>query len=66
MKFLSNISGYRGEIIFNTDMPDGAKRKLLDSSIIKKLGWKPSISLEDGLQRTYKWFSDNQSSFRNN
>lgn len=66
VEILSNISGYRGEIIFNTDMPDGAKRKLLDSSIIKKLGWKPSISLEDGLQRTYKWFLDNQSSFRNN
>jgi GDP-L-fucose synthase len=46
-------------------MLDGAKRKLLDISAINKLGWKSSVSLEDGIQNTYQWFEANQHLERN-
>ena len=50
---ISNIVGYPGEIKWNTDMPDGTPRKLLDISKISSLGWQPKISLEDGIKRVY-------------
>ncbi len=65
-EILSTVSGYQGKIIFNSNFPDGVQRKLIDSALIYKFGWKPKIVLEDGLSRTYQWFSKNQSSLRNN
>ena len=65
-EILSTVSGYQGRITFNSNFPDGVQRKLIDSSLIFKFGWKPKILLEDGLSRTYQWFSKNQSSLRNN
>lgn len=50
------VVGYRGLINWDTTKPDGAPRKLLDSSRIKSLGWKPSINFEDGLLKTYQWY----------
>lgn len=48
--------GYRGKIVFDTAKPDGTPRKLIDSSRLNKMGWKPSISLPDGLKQTYADF----------
>jgi GDP-L-fucose synthase len=56
---IKNIVGYQGEIKFDTTKPDGTPRKLVDVSIINALGWKASISLEEGLQKAYQWFLDN-------
>ena len=53
---VKNIVGFQGEIVFNTQMPDGTLKKRLDISKIESFGWKPSISLEDGLKETYLWF----------
>lgn len=64
VEILVKVSGYQGKVFFNSNFPDGVQRKLLDSSIISKLGWKPNISLEEGLLGVYNWFSENQSSFR--
>lgn len=45
--------GYDGELVFDTDRPDGTPRKLLDVSRIQALGWKATISLRDGIASTY-------------
>ena len=59
-ELIKSIIGYDGEIRFNADMPDGTPRKLIDSSRINELGWKPKIKLEDGIRKTYKWYLDNR------
>jgi GDP-L-fucose synthase len=50
---LVKIVGYEGKINFDLNKPDGVFRKLMDSSLIESLGWKASVSLEDGLNLTY-------------
>jgi GDP-L-fucose synthase len=61
---IKDIIGYRGELIYDTRMPDGTPRKLLDVSRAKSLGWQAGIALEEGLNRTYKWFLNNQAKIR--
>ena len=51
---IQDITGYSGELIFNPQKPDGTPRKLLDSSRINALGWKPGISLREGISATYQ------------
>ena len=41
--------GFEGDIVFDTSMPDGTPRKIVDSSIMRNLGWRPSVTLDDGL-----------------
>jgi GDP-L-fucose synthase len=48
--------GFQGKIEWDSSKPDGTPRKLLDVSRIKDLGWSPTISLEDGITTTYKWY----------
>ena len=47
------------KLVFNKSYPDGTKRKILDNSFMKKLGWKPKISLYTGLSDTIKWYKNN-------
>ena len=54
---IAKIVGYSGDIQYKTDMPDGTMRKVLDVDKITLLGWKPAISLEDGIRMTYQWYS---------
>ncbi|OCH48070.1 GDP-L-fucose synthase [Vibrio cyclitrophicus] len=61
---VAKVVGYQGDIVFDTSKPDGTPRKLMDVSRLEKLGWVASISLEDGLKETYRWFLDNQDTFR--
>ena len=51
---IKNIVGFRGDIYFNTDMPDGTPRKLLDVSKLTSLGWTYKTSLKEGIQKTYE------------
>lgn len=53
---IKSITKYEGEIIFDTTMPDGAPKKLLDISKIQNLGWSPTISLEQGIEDTIHWY----------
>lgn len=63
-RMIRMIVGFDGEIVFNTKMLDGTRRKLLDTSKIESLGWKHSISLKEGLEETYKWFIENIDNLR--
>ena len=56
---IKSIIGYRGNIIFDNTKPDGNPRKLLNSDLIISMGWNPSVSLEKGLEITYKWYLEN-------
>ncbi len=56
---LVKTTNYQGEITFNSDYPDGNPRKLLDSTKINNMGWKPKIELQKGLELTYKWYQEN-------
>ena len=62
---ISNVSNFNGDLVFDITKPDGPKRKLLDNSVMNKFGWKPKISLQDGIRDTYEWYSNNQTSVRN-
>lgn len=50
---VKQIVGFEGELIFNSDKPDGTPRKLMDVSKMKSLGWKPAIDLHSGISSTY-------------
>jgi GDP-L-fucose synthase len=56
---ISNIVGFEGALTFDTDMPDGTPRKLLDVTRLQNLGWTPRITLNDGIAETYAWFLEN-------
>lgn len=58
-KTIARVVGYEGDITFDTSKPDGMTRKLLDSTRINRLGWRPQIDLEEGLRQTYEWFVKN-------
>ncbi|HVD99656.1 MAG TPA: GDP-L-fucose synthase [Cytophagaceae bacterium] len=57
-KMIKEISGYKGEIRFDTSKPDGTPRKLIDSEKINKLGWQPKIEMVQGLKSTYEDYSN--------
>ena len=61
---VSQVVGFPGEIRFDPDKPDGAPRKLMDGARLAGLGWKPSVTLIEGLGRTYKDFIDNPAAQR--
>jgi GDP-L-fucose synthase len=59
-ELICEIVGFEGELAWDANKPDGAPRKLLDISKIRRLGWSPSISLREGIARTYEWFLKNE------
>ena len=59
VKLIKNIINFEGELIFDSEKPDGNPRKLLDSSKINNLGWTPKTELVDGIERTYNWYKNN-------
>ena len=56
---IKQVTNFKGKIVFNTNLPDGTPRKLLDISKICSLGWKPKFTLLQGLQKTYDWYVKN-------
>ena len=60
---IANIVGYTRDINWDTTKPNGTPRKVLNVDKVKSLGWKPSISLEDGIRSTYEWYKENQTTY---
>ena len=61
---MAKVTGFTGAIVFDPTKPDGTPRKTLDVSRLKALGWRPSLSLEQGLAQTYQWFLEHIDSAR--
>ena len=59
-EIIKKIVWFEGEIVWDTNKPNGTPRKLLDVSRINALGWKYEVELEDGIKRAYEWFLENQ------
>ena len=57
---ISKEAGFTGEIIWDSNKPDGTPRKVLDISKITNLSWKPSISLDHGIAQTVQWYQENK------
>jgi GDP-L-fucose synthase len=53
---VAEVVGYKGDVRWDQDKPDGTLQKLLDISKIKKLGWKPNIALKNGIRDVYEWY----------
>jgi GDP-L-fucose synthase len=56
---MKEVTGFQGEIVYDRSKPDGMMRKVLDVSRINSLGWKPRVSLKEGLNKTYSWAVEN-------
>ena len=56
LNLVCEVLDYQGDIIWDTDKPDGTPRKLLDVSRLKALGWQPKVGLCEGIEKTYAWF----------
>ena len=63
-ELIQEVVGFSGYLRFDHSMPDGTPRKLLDVGRLKSLGWRPSISLSDGLRSTYAWYLENEGIIR--
>ena len=55
-ELIKNIIGFKGELYFNTEKPDGTMKKLTDVSKLNSLGWKHKVELEDGIRTMYEWY----------
>jgi GDP-L-fucose synthase len=53
------LAGFKGQTLWDATKPDGSPRKVMDTSRLKEMGWNPTISLEDGIQETIRWFEAN-------
>ena len=56
---VKEVTGFTGGLKFDATQPDGAPRKLMDVSRLNNMGWKSTISLREGLSKTYKWYLEN-------
>ena len=57
-QIMKRVTGFQGELVFDSSKPDGTPRKILDCSKIQRLGWRPAHTLESGLDQTYRWALD--------
>lgn len=57
---IARVVGWQGEFVFNTEMPDGTPRKLLDVAKMAALGWRARTPLETGIADTYEWFLEHE------
>ena len=58
-ELIKDVIGYEGSLVFDTSMPDGNPRKLLDCSLINSYGWNHNTNLATGLEKTFDWYKNN-------
>lgn len=58
-EMIKQIIGFNGNIVFDKSKPDGMPQKLMDSTKLNSIGWKPNNTIYEGLEKTYKWYIDN-------
>ena len=58
-ELLADVIGYRGSFRYDTSKPNGAPRKIMDSSRLATMGWSAPTLLRDGFERTYRWYVEN-------
>ncbi|MEM6857055.1 MAG: GDP-L-fucose synthase [Pseudomonadota bacterium] len=63
-QLVARIAGFKGQIVTDSSKPDGTMRKLMDVSRLTTMGWAPKVSLESGVEETYRWFLDHSVSAR--
>jgi GDP-L-fucose synthase len=63
-EMIAKTAGFQGRLVFDSSKPDGTPRKLLDTSRLSALGWKPKITLQTGIEQTYEWFKRHVSEAR--
>ena len=59
VEVIVSVVGFRGTVVWDKSKPDGAPRKLMDSTKLRSINWQPTISLRDGLKDTYNWYLSN-------
>ena len=57
---VAKIIGYNGKIIFDSSKPNGTMRKLCDVSKIQSMGWRHKVEIEEGVEKLYKWYLENE------
>ena len=58
-EMIADVVGFKGDIVWDKNKPDGTYRKVLNTNKIKNLGWFPKITLEEGIKTTYEWYKQN-------
>ncbi len=61
---IQRVVGCAAKIVYDTSKPDGTPRRKMDNSKLKALGWAPSVSLEEGIRKTYDWYTANRDLIR--
>lgn len=61
-RLVGDAAGYQGAVTFDSEKPDGVSRKLQDSSVMRSLGWAPTVALEDGVAELVEWYQSNKDS----
>ena len=57
---IRNVVGFSGDMVFDSQKPDGTPRKKLDTSFLDSQGWKASTNLESGIKKTIQWYLENR------
>ncbi|WP_262148678.1 GDP-L-fucose synthase family protein [Chryseobacterium foetidum] len=63
-EMIQKVVGHTGDIVWDSEKPDGTPRKLMDVSKMHDLGWKHQVDLEQGITKTYQWFLENINNFK--
>lgn len=63
-RLIAKVTNFEGEIVTDPSKPDGTMRKLLDVKRLTEMGWRASITLEQGVRQTFQWYLDNQTKIR--